>query len=632
MNFPRLAAWFLAAIIFGVAAPARGQWITQTNALKPGWNAVYLHVDASHGTIDQLVGGDPSNPIVEIWYWQPMLPTGQFVESPQIPTSGGSQWVLWSRLPGKNSVLKRLVPNGAYLVRVPANAGPYNWLVKGRPVVPAHKWTVTGLNFLGFPTPPNAPPSFEVFRAPSPELQESGEFFRYQGGELGPTNPVRVAAPRSTTVKRDQAFWVRAGEVYNNYFGPVQVVPQGSSAVRFGETRGQASVRLRNMANVPVTVTLRQLVSEPAPGGQTAVSGPLPLLVRGERNTTNLTFGFTTLSATAQDSAQWTLAPVGQTGSEVEVILGLNRSQMAGSPGQLFAGILRLTDSLGLSQIDFEASAVKESAAGLWVGDASVGYVGHYLKRYAQADSQAAFEALLARLQLGQGVNGYRYEWDAATGRILVFGGSEQKTGSYLLDGPIKVDSGTVAMPHQLRLIVHNDGTAAKLLQKVFHGVAPGSNTVLATSETLLHPGLLDKARRISSVHLPTSRANLPWNFSGTMQPGVSVVVEVPLSFDDRSSNPFLHSYHPDHDNLDALFASELPRGLESYSVKRRITLSFTAPGSDFNGLTRGSQEFGGNYAETITFEGRGTNVRQFDVLGTFALKRISDIATLTTQ
>src|SRR5262245_10505991 len=83
------------AVLTGWCFGAYGQWITQTNQLRPGWNSVYLHVDASHATLDELVGNDSNNPIQEIWYWQPTLPTGQFIESPQLPTGAGTQWSTW---------------------------------------------------------------------------------------------------------------------------------------------------------------------------------------------------------------------------------------------------------------------------------------------------------------------------------------------------------------------------------------------------------------------------------------------------------------------------------------------------------------------------------------------------------
>ncbi len=625
----RISSWLAFVLLVGWCQQSRAQWITQTNTLKPGWNAVFLHVDASHATLEELVGGDLTNPIQEIWYWQPALPTGQFIDSPQFPTSNGTQWSTWTRLAGPASALQRLTGNGAYLVKVANNVASYNWRVKGKPVLPTYRWTLTGLNFIGFPTPSAPAPTFESFLTPAPQLQQNAEIYRYPGGELGPTNPVRMLAFRTTPARRDQAYWVRAGESYNQYFGPIQILQVGAGGIRYGDTRGQAQVRFRNVANVPVTITMRPVASEASPVGQTNITGIPPLLIRGAVNTTNLTFGYTSLGAGGQT---WNLAAAGQVGSEVEVMIGLDRSQMGGVPGALYAGILRFTDSLGLSQIDLAVSAEKESTAGLWVGGAAASYVSHYLKPYARATNATDFAALLNRLQLAEGANGYHYERDPNTGRVLVFGGPEQKTGSYLLDGPIKIDSGAVARPFPLRLIVHNSGSAVKLLQKVYHGVGLGSNMVVATREDLLLSAQLGEARRISSVQFPTSAGNIPWDFTGSLQQGGSLTVNVPLSYDDQASNPFLHTYHPDHDNLDPQFTTAQARGVESYGVTRQITLSVTPPGNDFNSLTQGSQDLTGNYSELITFQARGSQTRQYNVLGTFSLKRISDIATLTTN
>lgn len=124
----------------------------------------------------------------------------------------------------------------------------------------------------------------------------------------------------------------------------------------------------------------------------------------------------------------------------------------------------------------------------------------------------------------------------------------------------------------------------------------------------------------------------MPWNFTGTLQQGATLTANVPLAYDDQAANPFVHTYHPDHDNLDPLFGTQQARGLESYGVVRQLTLTITAPADNFNSLTRGSGDLSGNYAETITFQGRGTQTRQYNVLGSFSLKRLSDIATLTAQ
>src|SRR5262245_21449266 len=90
----------VAVALWAGSFQSHAQWSTQTNVLVAGWNAVFLHVDASHATLNQLVGSDPNNPIQEIWYWAPALPTGQFVESPQVPSSIGNQWVSWTRAAG----------------------------------------------------------------------------------------------------------------------------------------------------------------------------------------------------------------------------------------------------------------------------------------------------------------------------------------------------------------------------------------------------------------------------------------------------------------------------------------------------------------------------------------------------
>ena len=119
----RVLAWIQLLWIL----PAGAQWITQTNQLKGGWNAVYLHVDASHAPISEVLAAATS--IDEVWLWSP--PTGeQFFDSPQAPTESGSQWSKWTRSLGPSSPLQRLIPNSAYYVRVNDSRTEYAWTVK----------------------------------------------------------------------------------------------------------------------------------------------------------------------------------------------------------------------------------------------------------------------------------------------------------------------------------------------------------------------------------------------------------------------------------------------------------------------------------------------------------------------
>lgn len=347
-----LWCWFTLAV--GLQK-TQAQWLTQTLSLKAGWNAVFLHVDASHASIGTLLASDPNASIEEIWLWKPDSSTQQFVQSPQEPTSGGPQWMTWTRVQGSSSPLQNLIPNAAYLVRVRSDIPTYQWDLKGKPMVPRYSWTTSGLNFLGFPTVPGTPPTFEDFLAQAPaEFQRTAEIFRYPGGDLGAGNPIQVFALRTTPVQRGEAYWIRAGLAFNNYYGPFEVVSAGAGLVDFGDSLKAIGLRLRNLSPNALTVTLNLGASEPAPG-QVGIPTIPPLLVRGLLNPTNLTRGYSNL--TVGTPMSWTLTPVGNQGSEAEVVLGLDRSVVTGNVGDLLAGLLKFTDSLGQLQVDVGVAA-----------------------------------------------------------------------------------------------------------------------------------------------------------------------------------------------------------------------------------------------------------------------------------
>ena len=581
--------------------PARAQWVTQSVGLKAGWNAVYLHVDPSHVSLDALVGADLANPILEVWLWAPPASTLQFVQSPQEPVAG-AQWMSWNRNSADTQMLQRLVGNCAYLVRVATNVASYTWTLKGKPLPPAYEWTTTGLNFLGFPTLPTGPPTFENFLAKAPELQQSAEIYQYPGGELGSGNPARLYALRTTTVKRGQAYWIRSGTTYNRYFAPFELALSSAHGVSYGDTLNAASFRLRNLTANNLTVTLRLVASETPPAGQTNIAGTPPLVVRGVLNTTNLTYAYSNLAFGGTHT--WTLPASGLSGSDVEIVLGLDRVAMAGGVGDLFAGVLRLTDSLGHAQVDVPVSATAGSSAGLWVGAASVSQVGQYLKTYSR---------------------------DGANQPVL------DTNGQYVV-ASLNTNLGAVSRSYPLRLIVHNPEVGhgnAVLLQRVFVGLDPWTNTVVALQESALSATTLSQARRISAAHLPWNVTNRAWAFSGALGQASNLTATVTLPFNDQASNPFLHTYHPDHDNLDTAFKNELAQGAESYTVQRAITLSILPPSSGAAAFSSGAQTLSGNYLETITVQGLaragGTcDTRTFEVRGTFSLNRIAAIPTLT--
>jgi hypothetical protein len=220
------------------------------------------------------------------------------------------------------------------------------------------------------------------------------------------------------------------------------------------------------------------------------------------------------------------------------------------------------------------------------------------------------------------------YSVDAASGLVI------DQNGLYLSSG-VNTNLARTSREFPLRLVLHHraDANQVNLLQHVYVGVGANStNPVVATRESLLNPNQLASARRITATHLPFSRTNQPWAAAGNFNPGNVVIFTVNESYKDQASNPFLHTFHPDHDNLDVNFAALQPRGVEAYDITRTLRLTFTTPGNDFGSLTATAQSRTGVYEETMTLGAQGGASRDFRLSGSFSLQLISPVANLTTQ
>ncbi|EDY83024.1 hypothetical protein VDG1235_2648 [Verrucomicrobiia bacterium DG1235] len=563
-------------------AVVQAQWQTQSVVLKPGWNGVYLHVDMQHTTMTELFA---STPVTEVWLWKPDFSTLMFVTSPQAPLDTNSRWLSWKKAFPLDATIDSPIGNAAYLIRLDeSEASDYTLNLKGQPVPPTYNWSSDGSNFIGFSTVPTGAPSLFDFLEPAPDLRFGAEVFGYDGGPIS-ENPKQVFDLRSTDAERGTAFWIRSEDVYNRYYSPFALDLQSQSGVGFGEQGSTYGIRLSNNTAEELTVTMEDIASETAPAGQTTVVGTPELLVRGTLDPETLTHSYSRLS---EENSSWVLAPKGEEGSAVSIVLGLDRSEMSGSSGDLYASLLRFTDSVGYAQYDLPVSATKGDFSGLWVGEALVTQVRHNLSYYDRTTDDAVL-----------------------TGTDTSFGG--------------------VPRGFKLRVIMHvgADGTA-KLLQRVYSGIDDSLDPVLTTLEGNLDSDSFDLARRISAPNLPWTEGNLPWVLSGgSFDLGNTLTTTVDLGADDQRSNPFLHTYHPDHDNRNATFDGAAPAGTESFSVSRALSFSFSGASDDFTALTAGSVEMGGSYSETITLTGE--DAKSYEVQGTFLLTRLSDNDTLLT-
>jgi hypothetical protein len=190
---------------------------------------------------------------------------------------------------------------------------------------------------------------------------------------------------------------------------------------------------------------------------------------------------------------------------------------------------------------------------------------------------------------------------------------------------PEQTGTGTAGtFPLRTLLHVADDGTA-NLLSKVYLGqlaVAPHAYGI-TTKESLLQTTTLSSAHRLSAGHLPTGQVITG---SGSVALGGSLVCTISLPYDDPT-NPFVHQFHPDHDNLDAQFLP-LAEGVESYTVSRVGTFSFTSTPPSGSSVTTGwgSRVIGGTYREVIS----GLHSSSIQLDGTFEIRRASEIGTLS--
>ena len=258
-----------------------------------------------------------------------------------------------------------------------------------------------------------------------------------------------------------------------------------------------------------------------------------------------------------------------------ELVFGVKRESITGPDNSLYASLLRFTESSNLLEVLLPVSARVTSLAGLWVGDVAV----------TNVESKA-----------------------------VGFTGTATKS------------------PYPLRVLLHvDDAGTARVLSQVFLGrlapapYAPG----IATKEAHLKADEKANAQRFVATHLPLDQVLATG--TGSVALGQTLVRTVEI-LANAPTNPYVHTYHPDHDNKDSRFAL-LPTTsagtLESPTIGRTLSFTFSpTPLPTSSPLGWGSTVLGGTYAETIT----GVHKDPLTVSGTFELRRVSELGSITTN
>jgi hypothetical protein len=572
------ALLFLSLLAF-LALPAAAQYRTESYDLVPGWTAIYLNVDPGMSSLDLILASSPD--VSEVWQWRPNGLDPSL--TPKALQTGADEWKVWRRGDLANSSFSIFSVNAAYLVKLNANASPQTLSIKGKVVAPRVQWRTDGSNLVGFPIKTGTTAKLNRYLGDAGIVDDNTEGYHYVGGNLSANNPIQSTI-RLINARRGEAFWVRSKQ-FANFYGPVSVNVALDSGLNFGAADSLKQLVLRNNTDIEVTVTLTPTPSEMAPG--TSEVPTAPALLTRSRDATSGLFVYSPLG----NSMTVTIPANDATG----ISLSVDRSIMGGDPGDPFAGLLRITDGGDYSEIFLPVTAEKASLSGLWVGEARISRVQNQLQRFQR-----------------------------------------ETDGTYSVDGDgkhIPIDSETglneTAQDFKMRLIVHLDAAGqATILSRAFAGIISDDgegNTLagLTTDESLLDAGNLKTAVRLSSGHFPVG---LVQSMTGALSPGAALTVTIPLGA-NHTSNPFLHTYHPDHDNKDARFENVLPAGIESHTVNRAITLTLNATAGPGEGPQWGTTLLSGTFSETVT----GIHKQPIAATGIFAIGKVSDIAVLQT-
>ncbi len=563
------------------AGAAQAQWYTKTYNLAAGWNGIWLSGDASYTTVGELFGGtlaSGSLAVSEVWRWNPNPDQTQFIQNPSTPTTTSDEWTVWKR-DGTESKLTRMVGNSSYLIRT---NGATSVSIPMRAIAPSTTWLLSGANFLGFPALSGGGVMSTFFSSMisggNKGLPTGTKVFKYVGGELSATNPMQVAVA-SERVDPDTAYWFNYGTV-SDFEGPLEYELPSGNGLTFGRTLPTQLLGITNRSTSTVTLNFNLEASNEAPPGQPSVLGGVPLVQR-------------TFSTAANTYVETAIGALGSfavsvpASGRVTLEFGVNRAGL--TEGGVYASILRVKDSLNLSDVRIPVTAQTASPAGLWVCEVKVSAVSS----------------------------------TPAVSPIVLSTGSSSASQTASQSLPQATQQ---AFP--LYYLLHIDGAGVtRVLRQAFVGklTSAGNALGITVKESLIQGSAISdvKPARYFSPTLPyatpvvTASGTAPGALTWTLTHG-----------HDDPANPFVHTYHPDHDNLDAKFATKLPAGVESYTVVRTCALSFTATPPDGSTVTGwGSMIFGGNYTESLS----GLNKFPLQTGGTFRMRRLSEIAEINT-
>jgi hypothetical protein len=559
---------------------AQAEWARQVLELEPGWNAVFLEVQPDANLCKEVFADVP---VESVWFWNGSDEPARFVQDPTNLVPELPDWLTWFPAESPKNFLSDLfaVHGGrAYLIELGGN-DPLNLELQGRLVVRKKKWVPDSLNLVGFHVNGEEPPTFRDFFSHDKATANQPVYRISTAGEA-----VLVADPTKETLEPGKAYWVLC-DGNSNYDGPLGLTLEGTDGLAFGEVLTEQPLELVNKTAEPKQVTVR-LLSSDLPTSKNA-DASLPTIA----GDVALAFQRVLAWEPLNEDLTFTLDP----SSRQRLNLAVIRGRMPGgaqNPSH-YASILEVTDDEGVQyRIPVTAEKIINDA-GLWVGTVTVDMVSEAGNPQNPDVPQPTGSPFKFRIMMhvdDQGVA--RLLREVALMQVQPVITQDPQTGEDVVSEPARY------------VLVTDDSQLSN-----FTGVSMRNGEIVG--------------RRIST---PVFGFDTPQVMTALTEADQDVLqVEVAMPY-DHLLNPFLHQYHPDHDNLNERFEenSPLAEGSESYTFTRDIKLTFQEQDAEVLALPAyGYDVKGGIYTEQIS----GVHRRDITVQGTFILNRVSDVAIL---
>lgn len=558
------------------AGASHAEWTTQEIVLQPGWNAVFLLVQPVENGCGQVFADVP---VKSVWSWVKRFSSVQFLQNPDELLPEMPDWLTYFPPSHPQAFLTDLFALHAgkcYLVELDGTE-PRTLVLAGKTEIRKIEWIPNSFNLVGFHVNPAAPPAFQMFFAGDSALSGQAVYRTLPNGK----NEM-VGDLAATRLRAGEAYWVYCKGA-SSFSGPLKVDCDLREGLDYGKDLTEQTLRLKNVSSEERTVTVRLRPStRPVKGG---VKSDLP--VYGG----DVALSFIRLLAwrPLEEPLVFSLAP----GIEQDLRLAVRRAAMKkqGLPEAVYESILEVSDDKGsFFEIPVSAKA-GDDPAGLWVGNVKVNAVSEAGNAADSVTPAPAASEFTFRIIV---------HVDAAgAGRLLqhvtlmqvqaVREPDPDNPGQYIQTAPPRY------------VLLTNDNLISQ-----YEGISMRDGKLVG--------------RRITA---PVFGFRDPVSLTGDIETAFEAALTMPY---DDALNPFLHRYHPDHDNKDERYSSTLAEGKESFTFSRVIRLEFSAEDpDDIDPPEWGDKLLGGIYRETIT----GVHKRDLHVQGTFLLTRVVDVALL---